>query len=159
MSALVGTEDHVQLGVIPAVLDPSRYFLGVGGDVPLHLRGACVAHVRRGVVGSAFPAFLIRVISCGFVGADGEGADGVPGVLEILSPYLGDEGDGGAQDDGEPSRRREFFRDAEGDAGLARAAWQDDFAAGLAWWQTAASGVLVFSEDADAFRYGFPLHA
>ena len=134
-------------------------FRRVGGDLALYLGGADVAVVQCGIIGSVACALFLGIVAGGLVRTDGQGADGRVGLLEVLAADLGDQGDGWAEHDGQFACRREFLGDAQGDAGLAGAAGQDDLAAGLAHWKAAAFGLFMFLENPHAFGDGLVLHA
>ena len=159
VSALVGAEDDADgaAGVLP-LLDPVGDFGRVGGDPAFYFGGADIAVVQGGVGGGVAGAFLFGVVAGGFVGADGQGADGAGGVLQVLAPDLRHQRNGRAKHNGQLAVRRQLLYDAEGDAGFAGAAGQDDFAPRLAHRQPAAVGLFMFPQDADALGDGLVLH-
>ena len=158
MRALVGAEDDADVRALLGCLNPCTDFAGVGGDRPFDDGCADVAAVSGGVRGRVASFFLLGVVAGRFVGADGQGVDWADGVLQVLPPDLGDQGDGGAQDDGNAAAGRQCFDDAQRNTGLAGAARQDDFAAGLACRQSAAGALDVVLENADGGGDGFILH-
>ena len=80
-------------------------------------------------------------------------------MLQVFAPDLADERNRRTEHDGQPTCWRELLDDAQRYARLARAAGQDDSAAGLAQRQTTALRAFLFPEDAHAAGDGFLLHA
>ena len=105
-SALVSAENDADAGGVGCpLLNPGGDFGRVGSNFALDFGCADIAVVQRWVQGGVAGAFFGRVIAGGFVGADGQGAQGDGGVLEVFAPDLRDQGDGGAHHDGELAGR------------------------------------------------------
>ena len=158
-AALIGAEDDADLAAAPSAADPCGDVRRVGGDLALYLVGADVAVVQRRVFGGVARAFFSGVVAGGLVGADGQRSDALRGVLQVLAPDLRHQRDGRAQDDRQFAGRRQFLDDAQGNAGFAGAAGQDDLAAGLASGQAAAVRAFMRAEYPHAFGDGLGLHA
>ena len=101
-SALVSAENDADTGRVGRPLpDPGGDFGRVGSNFALDFGCADIAVVQRWVQGGVTGAFLGRVIAGGFVGADGQGAQGDGGLLQVFPPNLRHQGDRGGHHDGE----------------------------------------------------------
>ena len=159
VAALVGAEDDADTLIFLSITDPPGDFLRVGGDPPLDFVGADVAGVGGHFLEGVSLPFLLRVITGGLVRAHGQGTDPVSAVQQVFAPYLRHQGDGRAQHHGQPARRRQFLDYAQGDAGLAGAAGQDDLAASLADGDAVQVGCKLTSQPAHSGADGVVLHA
>ena len=106
MCALVGAKDDSNVLSLFGCLNPFADCAGVSRDRPLDGGCAEVAAVSGGVFERVALVFLLGVVAGRFVGTDGQCVDAAPGVLQVLTPDLSDQGDGGAQYDGYVSSGR-----------------------------------------------------